>query len=239
MTCSVELERIAAIADTVDGWLSEAQGRALFEAAASSSGRGAIIEIGSWKGRSTVWLAAGAKAAGQRVFAVDRHVGSRENPAAHTLDQFRRNIVRVGVADAVEPLVMSSAEAAAIVTGPVELLFVDGDHSYEGAKRDADIWLPRVLEGGTVMFHDVATAGYDGPRRVVRRMICWSPEFEAIRRVGSMLIARRSARRTFGAAMWGGVAGLLLFIFDLKQFVSSLKSSRRAINRDRGSSREL
>jgi predicted O-methyltransferase YrrM len=55
----------------VEGWLSEAQGRALFEAAAATTGRGAIVEIGSWKGRSTTWLASGARLAGQRVYAVD------------------------------------------------------------------------------------------------------------------------------------------------------------------------
>ena len=73
-------------AAAVDGWLNETQGEALFDAAARCSGRGAIVEIGSWKGRSTIWLAHGARVAGQRVFAVDPHVNSREDPGARTLE---------------------------------------------------------------------------------------------------------------------------------------------------------
>jgi predicted O-methyltransferase YrrM len=216
-----EQERVAAIARTIDGWLSEAQGRALFEAAAATTGRGAIVEIGSWKGRSTAWLAAGARVAGRRVYAIDRHAGSHEDPSAETLDEFLANISRAGVADAVEPLVMSSSEAAALIHGPVELLFVDGDHSYAGAKADAEIWLRRVIDGGIVAFHDVATAGYDGPRRVVRRSICWNVRFDRIRRVGSMLMARRTPHRRTRAAVWGTLAGLLLYVFDLKQLLRS------------------
>jgi predicted O-methyltransferase YrrM len=213
------LTRIRAVAATIDGWLSESQGRALYDAAATTTGRGAIVEIGSWKGRSTTWLAAGAKMAGRRVYAIDRHVGSREDPAANTWPDFIGNISRAGVADAVEPLVMSSVEAANVIQGPVELLFIDGDHSYGGVKQDAEIWLPRLAEGGIVLFHDATAATYDGPRRVFRRMICWSNRFNGIRRVGSMGVARRTARRSVRDAAWGTIAGLMLYVFDLKQLL--------------------
>ena len=207
------------LAASIEGWLSDAQGRALYEAAAATTGRGVIVEIGSWKGRSTVWLAAGARAAGRRVFAVDPHRGSREDPAADTLPEFLHNIRRAGVADAVEPLVMTSAEAAARIREPVELLFIDGDHSLEGARRDADLWLPRLVAGGTVMMHDVGAAGYVGPREVFRRMICWSDGFERIGRVGSMGVATRTQRRGAAAAVWGGAAGALLYLYDVKRWL--------------------
>jgi predicted O-methyltransferase YrrM len=217
------LEEISIIAAGIEGWLSEAQGRTLMRLAAAVRGRGAIVEIGSWKGRSTVWLAAGAKLASQRVYAVDRHTGSREDPSATTLHEFLDNISRAGVADRIEPLVMSSAEACEIVRGGVELLFIDGDHSFAGVQRDADMWLPRVVEGGVVLFHDVATAGYEGPRRIFRRRVCWSPEYAEIRRIGSMMMARRVRRRGVLSAAWGGVAGVLLYIFDAKQFSRRLR----------------
>ena len=86
--------RVAAA--SVDGWLNDEQGAALFDAAAGCSGRGAIVEIGSWKGRSTIWLAHGARLAGQPLFAVDPHVHSREDPSARTLDEFSENIRRAG-----------------------------------------------------------------------------------------------------------------------------------------------
>jgi MMP 1-O-methyltransferase len=220
------MERVSAVASGIDGWLSDAQGRALLAAAAAATGQGAIVEIGSWKGRSTVWLAEGARLAGQRVHAVDRHTQSLEDPTANTLAEFLDNIRKAGVADAIEPLVMSSADAAAVVRGPVELLFIDGDHSFEGVRRDAEIWLPRVMDGGLVMFHDVATAGYDGPRRIFRRMVCWNERFAGVRRVGSMTMARRTARRGFLDAAWGTLAGLLLYIFDAKQVSRQLRKRR-------------
>ena len=207
----------------VEGWLSDAQGRALFFAAAETDGRGAIVEIGSWKGRSTTWLASGAHLAGRRVYAIDPHRRSREYPGAETLDEFLGTLARNGLAAVVEPLVMTSEEAASRIEGPVELLFIDGDHSYEAVRRDAELWLPRLIEGGTVMFHDAATAAYSGPRRVVREMVCRSPLFHRINRVGSMVVARRIGRRSPRAAAWGAMAGLLLYLFDAKRALRRLR----------------
>ena len=210
-------------AGDVDGWLSDAQGRALFDAAAATTGRGVILEIGSWKGRSATWLASGARLAGQRVYAIDPHRGSREDPAADTLTAFLDNLARNGLADIVEPMVMTSEEAAARIAGPIELLFIDGDHSYEAVRRDAELWLPRLMDGGTVMFHDVATAAYTGPRRIVRRMVCRNPQFHGIARVGSMLVARRTTRRSPRAALWALTAGILLYLYDVKRLLRRLR----------------
>lgn len=216
-------EDVQHAAHAIEGWLSNAQGCALFRAAALASTR-RIVEIGSWKGRSTAWLAAGARLSGARVFAVDPHIGSREDPGATTLEEFRANIERTGLAAFVEPLVMTSAEAIQIVDGPVDLLFIDGDHTYEAVRLDADLWLPKLADGGTVMFHDVGTTGYSGPRRVFRRSICWSNEFEGVARVGSMMIARRTRRRGLGSAAWGTCAGLLLYLYDAKRLLRRASS---------------
>lgn len=232
-------DEVRAIASTIEGWLADAQGCALFRAAAATSGKGAIVEIGSWKGRSTAWLAAGARLAGACVYAVDPHVGSREDPAAATLGEFRRNLERAGLAGVVEPMVMTSGQAARELEGPVELLFIDGDHSFEGASLDAEIWLPRLVEGGTVMFHDVATSGYSGPRRVFQTAICWNSRFDRVARVGSMAVARRTRRRGWRAALWCNTAGLLLYFYDVQRVVrgithrfvpAALRRSRRSDN---------
>jgi predicted O-methyltransferase YrrM len=217
------------LAGEVDGWLSDAQGRALFDAASAASGRGVIVEIGSWKGRSTTWLASGARLAGQRVYAIDPHRGSREDPAADTLNEFLDNLARTGLADVVEPMVMTSEEAAARVAGPIELLFIDGDHSFEAVRRDAELWLPRLMDGGTVMFHDVATAAYTGPRRIVRRMVCRNPGFHGIARVGSMLVARRTARRSPRAALWALTAAMLLYLYDAKRVLRRLRHKHAGV----------
>jgi predicted O-methyltransferase YrrM len=211
---------------SIEGWLSDEQGRALYDAASAVRGAGAIVEIGSWKGRSTAWLAAGARRAGRRVYAIDPHLNSREDPSARTLEPFLANLERAGVRDVVEPLVMTSEEAAHLLTGPVELLFIDADHSYAGVRHDADLWLPRVVEGGVVLFHDVSTSSYDGPRRVFRQSICWSSMYDSIERIGSMCVARRVGRRSIPSAAWGFAAGLLLYVYDAKAMLRRLK--RRA-----------
>ena len=210
-------DEVRPLAASIEGWLSDAQGCALFRAAAATTGKGLIVEIGSWKGRSTAWLAAGARLAAARVYAVDPHTGSREDPEATTLAAFRANLADAGLADVVEPLVMTSVEAARLLDGPLELLFIDGDHSYEAVRLDAELWLPKLVEGGIVMFHDVGTTGYSGPRRVFRQSICWSAEFEGIRRIGSMVVARRTRRRDVRSAAWGRGAGVLLYFYDAKR----------------------
>ena len=221
-------DEVAPIANAIDGWLSEAQGRALFAAATKCSGRGAIVEIGSWKGRSTTWLAHGAKTRGLHVYAVDPHVGSREDPAARTFELFIENVRDAGVLDAVHPLVMTSAEAARTLSEPVELLFLDGDHSLTGATHDARVWLPRVVVGGTGMFHDVATSGYEGPRRMFQRMVCRSRAFHRVGRVGSMAIAERTGRRSFAQAIRSMAFDLLLYRYDLEGILKrGLRSLRR------------
>lgn len=224
----IPADEVAALANGIEGWLSEAQGRALFAAAARCTGRGAIVEIGSWKGRSTIWLAHGARPRGLTVYAVDPHRGSREDPDARTFDAFIDNASRAGLLDTIHPLVMTSAEAADAVQGPVELLFIDGDHSGAGARRDSQLWLPRVMLGGTAMFHDVATSGYAGPRRVFQQEICRSRAFHRVRRVGSMAIAERTSRRSPLEASRSRAFDLLLYRYDLEGVLKRrLRSLRR------------
>ena len=226
----LDIDSVSRIAASVEGWLSDAQGRALFEAASRSTGRGVIVEIGSWKGRSTVWLAHGARRAGQRVHAVDPHVDSREDPHARTLDAFRASLLRAGVEGVVEAMVMTSAQASATLHDPVELLFVDGDHSVDGAHADAELWLPRVLPGGTVMFHDVATSGYRGPRRAFQRFVCRDSAFHRVRRVGSMAIAERTSRRTPSQALQARLFDTFLYLYDVEGL---LKRALRRLRRVR------
>jgi predicted O-methyltransferase YrrM len=213
------------------GWLSDAQGEALFTAA-SAPHPGAIVEIGSWQGRSTIWLAVGAGLSGRRVFAVDPHEGSREDPSARTYDQFIENLRAADVLRVVTPLVMRSSEAVAHVTGAVGLLFVDGDHSIDAARADAELWLPRVQEGGTVMFHDVATSGYAGPRRAFQRLVCADRRFRRIRKVGSMAVAERSSGRNRVDGMYARTFGMLLYWYDIQGAIKrALRSARRLVGR--------
>lgn len=177
------ISRVHRLTRDIDGWLTDLEGAALYHAAAYGPAEGAIVEIGSFKGKSTVWLASGSKQEGRGpVYAVDTHMGSPENqpgaeyashmpPEGTTEAVFRANIRSSGVADHVVPLVMSSSTAAETWHDPIRLLFIDGAHEYEAARSDFLMWQEHVVVGGLVAFHDVdewdGTSDLDGPSRVV------------------------------------------------------------------------
>ena len=133
---------------TVPGWTGTLEGRSLYSLARDGPGEGAIVEIGSASGRSTICLARGSKAAGrERVYAVDLHIRG-------TLRAFERNVRRFGVDDWVVTVVAPSDAVADVPADPVRLLFVDGSHTYERVRGDIEAWLPRVVRGGVLVFDD-------------------------------------------------------------------------------------
>lgn len=137
----------------VEGWCRPSERHVLYELARSGPGKGAIVEIGSWKGLSTIYLAAGSKRAGrERVTAVDLF--------DHSLAEFQRNVIRAGVADWIDPLIGDSATTAREWSGqPIRLLYIDGDHAYEHVKNDYESWWHRIIPGGVIVFHDVLEPG--------------------------------------------------------------------------------
>ena len=158
----------------VDGWLLKKEGELLYDLAKKCSGRGAIVEVGSWKGKSTIWLAFGSKdGAKARVYAIDPHTGSQEHRDLYgkldTFGEFSKNISCAGVSEIVKPLVKTSEEAARSFSEPVELVFIDGAHEYDMVEKDFQLWFPRLVEGGVMAFHD--TIGWEGQIRVARDRI--------------------------------------------------------------------
>ncbi len=183
----------------VEGWLTDREGEALFRLARDYGRLGAVVEIGSWKGRSTIWLACGQRAgAGGKVVAIDPHTGSTEHQTAEgvwTFDEFQRNVSAAGVADLVEPLVMTSREAARTLNQPVGLIFIDGAHDYEAVRADFEAWFPKVVDGGVMAFNDADS--WPGVFRLVRERVVRSRRFRRLRLVDSTLIAEKVARSTF------------------------------------------
>ena len=177
-----DVERLIA---HVDGWLTVDEARTLYDAARACTGRGAIVEIGSWKGKSTIVLARGSRAGSSvPVYAVDPH-------ADYRFEEFRANVERAGVAELVRPIRSLSQPAADSFDEPIELLFVDGSHDERLVREDAEKWLPKVVDGGFVAFHD--TTWHAGPRRVVGERIYRSRTFKDVRFVaGSTTVARRT-----------------------------------------------
>jgi hypothetical protein len=149
-------------ASGVEGWLTEAQGRRLFAAAGAVPAGGRIVEIGSFRGRSAIVLARGARP-GVEVVCIDPHVGSDRGPreiaaqpalGAEDLAAFRGNLARAGVAERVRHVRDFSALALQAFDGPVDLLFVDGAHRFGPARADLVRWGARVPAGGRMLVHD-------------------------------------------------------------------------------------
>jgi hypothetical protein len=147
------------VAPPVEGWLTERQARRLHDRAAGPRPAGAVVEIGSFRGRSTIVL---ARAAGA-VVAIDPHAGGDRGPqeiapdAARGDDDHRAflaNLRDAGVADRVRHVRRMSGEALAEVDGPLSLLFVDGAHRFGPAREDLTRWGGRVAPGGTLLVHD-------------------------------------------------------------------------------------
>lgn len=133
----------------VEGWCKPAERHLLYHLAHYGPAEGAIVEIGSWKGLSTIYLAAGSKAAArERVTAIDRFPYS-------TLTAFHRNLLLTGVSDWVDPIAADSRDVAMAWPGPaIRLLFIDGDHTYDGVCQDYAAWRDHIAPGGIIAFHD-------------------------------------------------------------------------------------
>lgn len=151
-------QEVYKIAKGIQGWLTDPQVAFLYRTAMEAR-RGAIVEIGSFCGKSTVVLAIGTRSGSNLpVYAIDPHIGSIEQNAElngrSSEEIFRQNIEQAGVLDVVTPIVKKSADAANGWNQPIAFLWIDGDHSYEGAKSDFDLFSPWVVEGGVIAFHD-------------------------------------------------------------------------------------
>jgi predicted O-methyltransferase YrrM len=183
----------------VEGWLTDREGEALFRLARDHGKLGAVVEIGSWKGRSTIWLACGQRAGtGGKVVAIDPHTGSTEHQTTErvwTFHEFQHNVSAAGVADLVEPLVMTSREAASMLNQPVGLIFIDGAHDYEAVRADFEAWFPKVVDGGVMAFNDADS--WPDVFQLVRERVVRSQRFRRLRLVDSTLIAQKVGRNTF------------------------------------------
>ena len=146
----------------VDGWMSPDQAERLYRAAAGTRAGETIVEIGSFRGRSTIVLASAAPD-GVEIVAIDPHAGNDRGPqeldgfqaaAATDHDVFNANVATAGVADRIRHVRSFSDAAHGDVPGDVAVLYVDGAHRYAPARTDIRDWGKRVSPGGTLLIHD-------------------------------------------------------------------------------------
>jgi predicted O-methyltransferase YrrM len=194
------MEEIRKIAGKIGGWLTDKEGELLFNLAKECKGNGVIVEIGSWKGKSTIWLGKGSHQGKKvKIYAIDPHTGSSEHrkdvATVWTFDEFRENMKNAQVADVVEPILKTSAKAAEDFNKPIEFIFIDGAHEYEFVKLDFDLWFPKVINNGVIAFHD--TTFWPGPRKVISEMVCKSKYFKNISFVDSIAFAQKVEHTTW------------------------------------------
>ena len=195
------------------GFMPADEGDALYAAAvdAGASVAGPIVEVGSYCGRSTIWLGAAARVAGTVLFAVDHHRGSEENQAGwehhdptvvdartgrmDTLPTFRTTIHDAELEDVVVAVVGQSPIVAKYWNSPLSLLFIDGGHGEAPARLDYEGWSPHVAVGGTLAIHDVFPDHADGGRPPYEQIYLpalRSGHFTEIGATGSLRLLRRT-----------------------------------------------
>jgi len=199
-------------AEAARGFMPPDEGLALYEAAlAVPDGGSPLLEIGSYCGKSAVYLGTGARERHTVLFALDHHRGSEENQPGwewhepdlvdpvvgriDTLPRFRHTIHDAGLEPSVVALVGDSPTVGRHWTTPLALLFIDGGHGSDPAHRDFEIWTPHVEPGGLLVIHDVFPDPADGgrpPYEIFLRAL-ESGEFVEERAVGSLRVLRRPA----------------------------------------------
>ena len=181
--------------DGVEGWLTDAQARRLFERAGSAY---RIVEIGSYRGRSAIVLALGAPQDAS-VIAIDPHAGNDRGPQQieGTVDEgeadfraFSANLSRAGVSERVRHVRLPSQGALGEVDGELDLLYVDGAHRFGPARDDLRDWGARVRPGGTLLVHDSFSSV--GVTLAIARLFLAGGEFRYVGRSGSLAEYRRT-----------------------------------------------
>ena len=195
--------------DQIKGFLAEDEAQALYDHARVASALGPVLEIGSYCGKSTIYLALAMADTDSLLYALDHHRGSEEHqPGEYFHDpelvdaesgcfdsfrEFRRNIDRAGVSDRVVPIVAGSAIAAHHWTTPLAMVFIDGGHSLDAALTDYRCWSGHILKGGVLAIHDVypdASEGGQAPYAIYRLAV-ESGLFRELERVNSLALLER------------------------------------------------
>ncbi len=186
--------------ESVDGWLTPLEAMALYAFARKVPLGGCIVEIGSWKGKSTLCLAQGLR--NGHVHAIDPFdaSGEQESHVLYTskkderplLQHFQENMQRHGFSEKVITCPGFSRDYAD-KWDTIHFLFIDGDHSIEGADYDFQVFAPKLKPGGYIAFHDYDATRKDlGPTWVVQQRIINNPQFREIGIFDSLWVGQRT-----------------------------------------------
>ena len=193
----------------VKGFMDPMEGECLYRTALIASKNAPIVEIGSYCGKSTIYLGMACKENNSIVFAIDHHTGSEENQVGweyhdselfddetgriNSFPSFRRNIRDANLEASVIPIVSSSVLVSEFWTIDLSMVFIDGGHSMEAAKADLDNWSDKVIHGGFLAIHDVFPNPDDGgrPPYEIYKLAITSKKFKEVESVKSLKILQR------------------------------------------------
>ena len=166
--------------DQVKGFLEKEEGESLYKFAKKYSSKRPCLEVGSYCGKSAIYLGSAAKENNQILYSIDHHKGSEEQQPGeeffdpdlldetgkgiNTLPFFLETLDKAGLHDNVVPIVSTSVEAGEGWSEPLAMVFIDGGHSDQAANDDYDVWHPHVIQGGLLAIHDVFPNPEDGGR---------------------------------------------------------------------------
>lgn len=189
-------ETLATVRD-VEGWLTDAQAKRLWERAAALGQGAQIVEIGSFRGRSAIVLARASEGRAS-LTAIDPHAGNDRGPQQIEADArageednraFRANLGRAGVDGLVRHVRLPSGKAIGEIEGELDLLYVDGAHRYAPALDDLRRWGARVRRGGHMLVHDAFSSV--GVTLAQLRLVVFGRRFRYLGRAGSLVEYRR------------------------------------------------
>jgi hypothetical protein len=205
----MSIESLVELAMQVKGFLEPEEGLRLFRLACEASLSGPCLEIGSYCGKSAIFLGAGCKKNAMTLFSIDHHRGSEEqqpgelyfdpelfDPFYYRIDTFKhfqQTLIRADLDDTVVPLVASSEIAARPWSIPLSLVFIDGGHAYNTVLSDFTCWHRHIMPDGYLLFHDIYADPADGgqaPFEVYQKALS-SGRFRPLPMTGSLGVLRR------------------------------------------------
>jgi predicted O-methyltransferase YrrM len=195
----------------IKGFLDPIEGQGLYDIALEASRLAPCLEIGSYCGKSAVYLGSACRENGAVLFSIDHHRGSEEQQPGeeyfdpslldfstfcpNTFPLFRQTIARSGLEETVVPIVSRSDVVARSWATPLSLVFIDGGHAFETARTDFESWARHIVPGGYLLIHDIfekPEQGGQAPWEVYKIAVA-SGRFEELPRIETLGVLRRKA----------------------------------------------
>ncbi|MFA4941396.1 MAG: class I SAM-dependent methyltransferase [Patescibacteria group bacterium] len=208
--------------ENIGGWLTEAEGVFLHKTAKKIQTKNVIVEIGSWKGKSTLCLGNGSKDGNKvKIFAVDPHTGSSEHQKAFgkidTFEEFKKNITKAEIAEFINPVKDTSENAAKNFNQKIGFIFIDGAHEYNFVRLDFKLWFPKVINGGLLAFHD--SWHFLGPNLATAIPLLFSSKIKNPRLIDTITCFEKIDKNSFFNRLYNVYFLIFRSLFGIKGFL--------------------